>query len=43
VANLAHAALFNSSDSRLAILTGNKTQGFTRYDNDASGSPLGRS
>jgi hypothetical protein len=40
VANLAHAALFNPSDSRLAILTGNKTQGFTRYDNDALGKPL---
>jgi hypothetical protein len=43
VANLAHSALFNRTDSRLAILTGNKTQGFTRYDNDALGKPLGRS
>jgi hypothetical protein len=40
VANLAHAALFNWTDSRLAILTGNKTQGFTRYDNEALGKPL---
>ena len=40
VANLSHAALFNPTDSRLAILTGNKTQGFTRYDNDALGKPL---
>jgi hypothetical protein len=40
VANLAHSALINPSDSRLAILTGNKTRGFTRYDNDALGKPL---
>jgi hypothetical protein len=39
-ANLSHAALFNRTDSRLAIPTGNKTQGFTRYDNDALGKPL---
>jgi hypothetical protein len=42
VANLAHSALFNPSDSRLAILTGNKTRGFTRCDNDALGKPLRR-
>ena len=42
VANLAYSALFNPSDSRLAILTGNKTRGFTRYDNDALGKPLRR-
>ena len=30
VANLSHAALFNRTDSRLAILTGNKTRGFLR-------------
>ena len=42
VANLAHSALVSRSDSRLAILTGNKTQGFTRYDNDALGKPLRR-
>jgi hypothetical protein len=40
VANLAHSALFNPSDSRLAILTGNKTRGFNRYENDALGKPL---
>jgi hypothetical protein len=40
VANLAHSALFKASDSRLAILTGNKTRGFTRYENDALGKPL---
>ena len=42
MANLARSALFNPSDSRLAILTGNKRQGFTRYDNDALGKPLRR-
>jgi hypothetical protein len=40
VANLAHSALFKPSDSRLAILTGNKTRGFTRYENNALGKPL---
>jgi hypothetical protein len=40
VANRVHSVLVNRSDSRLAILTGNKTQGFTRYDNDALGKPL---
>jgi hypothetical protein len=30
VSNLAHSALFSPSDKRLAILTGNKTRGFTR-------------
>ena len=40
VSNLSHVALFDRTDSRLAILTGNKTQGFTRYDNDALGKPL---
>ena len=40
VANLAHRALFTTTDKRLAILTGNKTRGFTRYDNDALGKPL---
>ncbi len=42
VANLAHSALFNTSDPRLAILTGNKSRGFTRYENDALGKPLRR-
>ena len=42
VANLAHSALFNVTDKRLAILTGNKPRGFTRYDNDALGKPLRR-
>jgi len=42
VANLAHSALFNTSDARLAILTGNKSRGFTRYENDALGKPLRR-
>jgi hypothetical protein len=41
VANLAHSALFNP-DSRLAILTGNKTRGFNRYENDALGKPFRR-
>jgi hypothetical protein len=40
VANLAHSALFNTSDNRLAILTGNKSRGFTRYENDTLGKPL---
>jgi hypothetical protein len=40
VVNLARAALFNRTDSRMAILTGNKTRGFTRYDNEALGKPL---
>jgi hypothetical protein len=40
IANLAHSALFSATDKRLAILTGNKTRGFTRYDNDALGKPL---
>jgi hypothetical protein len=40
VANLAHSALVNPSNRRLAILTGNKTRGFTRYDNDALGKPF---
>jgi hypothetical protein len=39
VANLAHAALLKPSDPRLAILTGNKTRGFNRYENDAFGKP----
>jgi hypothetical protein len=42
VSNLAHSALFSPSDKRLAILTGNKSRGFTRYDNDALGKPLRR-
>jgi hypothetical protein len=42
VSNLAHSALFGPSDKRLAILTGNKSRGFTRYDNDALGKPLRR-
>ena len=42
IANLAHSALFNTSDKRLAILTGNKSRGFTRYENDALGKPLRR-
>ena len=33
-------SLFSPSDKRLAILTGNKSRGFTRYDNDALGKPL---
>jgi hypothetical protein len=40
IANLAYSALVNRTDRRLAILTGNKTRGFTRYDNDALGKPL---
>ena len=40
VANLTHSALFNTSDRRLAILTGNKARGFNRYENDALGKPL---
>ncbi len=40
VSNVAHSALFNPSDKRLAILTGNKSRGFTRYENDALGKPL---
>jgi hypothetical protein len=40
VSNLAHSALFSPSDPRLAILTGNKNRGFTRYENDALGKPL---
>jgi hypothetical protein len=42
VANLAHSTVFNASDRWLAILTGNRTRGFTRYDNDALGKPLRR-
>jgi hypothetical protein len=42
LANLAHSALFNATDKRLAILTGNKSRGFTRYENDALGKPLRR-
>jgi hypothetical protein len=42
VANLVHSALVNPSDSRLAILTGNKSRGFTRYENAALGKPLRR-
>jgi hypothetical protein len=40
IANLAHATLCGGCDSRLAILTGNKLQGFTRYENSALGKPL---
>ena len=42
VANLAHSALFDTTDKPLAILTGNKSRGFTRYENDALGKPLRR-
>jgi hypothetical protein len=40
VANLAHSTVFNASDRWLAILTGNGTRGFTRYENAALGKPL---
>lgn len=40
VANLAHSTVFNASDRWLAILTGNRTRGFTRYENAALGKPL---
>jgi hypothetical protein len=40
IANLPHSTVFNSSNRWLAILTGNGTRGFTRYENAALGKPL---
>ncbi|WP_139251535.1 hypothetical protein [Kaistia soli] len=40
VANLAHAVLMPPETGWLAVLTGNGTCGFTRYDNPAFGKPF---
>lgn len=40
IANLAHAVLMPPETGRLAILTGNGPEGFSRYDNSAFGKPL---
>ncbi len=40
VANIAHAVLMPPETGWLAVLTGNGTSGFTRYDNPALGKPF---